>query len=242
MLSEVTIVGTAHNEASNVSDYINLILELRKYFSVAFDFVFVSNGSEDNTFEDARLKTQGVNKCRVVENEFAGGYGDGLKRALFECNTQYIFIIPTDLQYSLQDCIQVLEQFSLAKNLSQSLAILTFRIKRFDSNWAKFRGRLWRIYVNHVFNLPKYFDPASQLKILPLDLALLCKSRNFIWDVESAVRLARLGVTVNFVDVSLHKRKKGSSSLPRQMFASEKLALKSIRQLKRQFYSENCQL
>lgn len=106
MLSEVTIVGTAHNEASNVSDYINLILELRKYFSVAFDFVFVSNGSEDNTFEDARLKTQGVNKCRVVENEFAGGYGDGLKRALFECNTQYIFIIPTDLQYSLQDCIK----------------------------------------------------------------------------------------------------------------------------------------
>jgi glycosyltransferase involved in cell wall biosynthesis len=234
MLSELTIVSSARNERENVDLFVELVRELRIHFAYPIKVVIVDNGSSDGTYQKLSEISNSLMGFRAVRNETPGGYGDGIGLALSLCQTKYALIVPSDLQYRTQDCIKVLEAFLGLNSSSSSVAIFTFRRNRFDSAFARKRGEIWRYLCIKMLRLPSYFDPASQLKILPIDISMNCKSHNFIWDIESTWRVYNFQASIFMVDVTLYDRTKGESSLSAIFFVSELVALRSLITLRRQ--------
>lgn len=228
MKSNISIVTTAKNETLNVEGWTDLVMKLRKHFQYEFKLVWVDNDSSDDTYHKALQKASDIDSFSVLINSNAGGYGDGIRYALSNCQTEYALVVPSDLQYSFEDCAQVISRFLGQEGTGRVGSILTFRKQRLDSRFNWVRGHAWRILSSTILNLPYRYDPASQLKLIRKDLGLKCRTSNFVWDIETTLVCYQENEDLAIVDVTLHKRTGGISSLPKLPFLAELQALRSL--------------
>lgn len=233
---KISIVTTALNESDNISDFMGLIASLRKLFEQDFQVVFVDNGSSDST--QSLLETFAAldRDLHLVTNSVGSLYADGIEEALKNSSTDYNLLVPSDMQFSLSDIEKVLVAFSriTGGGTDKHHFIFTQRVVRNDGRYNKWRGNLWRSLVTSLFGIDKSLDPASQLRIVCRDCVNGGAARNFLWDIETAVRFTQGSTKWSQVGVTFNSRLKGQSTLGTNRLKAEisafigllKLALK----------------
>jgi glycosyltransferase involved in cell wall biosynthesis len=224
-----------HNEAENVELFLQLYESICKHFSFEFSIVIVNNASTDDTLRKLNAISRRFPKMDVVDNPYGKGYGDGVQFGLQKCQTQYALIITSDLQYSYSDAITLIELFiQLVCTSPKQFSIQTNRRRRLDGFYSGIRGRCWKRVLNTLFHFPHYFDPASQLKIVPVDTAIRCKSSDFTWDIEQILVARNQNLQMEVVPISFYPRKFGKSSLSQGILSAEFTAFNRLRN----FYNE----
>ena len=219
-LSRITICTTMFNEENNVRDFLQIINGIREFFHFNFPLIIVNNGSTDATqkmLDDFVPKTANTT---LLFNP-GTGYGDGVCAALKTAMTDYALLITSDLQYSYADATRMIEKFLQFYDKSDYFCLLSNRETRLDSLYQVLRGRLWKWLLIKIFGLPNNFDPASQLKIVPVGLSLSLTSRDFIWDIEQVLTCIRRNIETEVIPVSFFPRKNGKSSLSGGFFKAE---------------------
>lgn len=220
---KINIVTTALNESENIPDFMGLIMSLRNFFEQDFEVVFVDNGSIDSTQSSLANFTALDKNLYVVTNSVGSLYADGIEAALKNSTTDYSLLMPSDMQFSLSDIKKVLVAF---KDITQNgddkhHFIFTQRVIRNDGQYRKWRGNLWRSIVISLFGIDKSLDPASQLRIVCRDCVDGGAARNFLWDIETAVRFTKRSSKWSQVGVTLNPRLKGQSTLGTNQLKAE---------------------
>ena len=212
---KINIVTTALNESDNIPDFMDLIASLRNFFEQNFEVVFVDNGSSDSTHPLLANFTALDRNLYLVTNSVGSMYADGVEAALRNSTTDYSLLMPSDMQFSLSDIKKVLVAFNeiTQKGNDKHHFIFTKRVIRNDGRYRKWRGNLWRGVVTSLFRIDKSLDPASQLRIVCRDCVNGRVARNFLWDIETAVRFMKGSTKWSQVGVTLNPRLKGQSTL-----------------------------
>ena len=233
---KISIVTTALNESDNIPDFMGLIASLRNLFDQDFQVVFVDNGSSDSTQSVLENFTALDNHLYLVTNSVGSLYADGIEAALRNSSTDYNLLVPSDMQFSLSDIEKVLVEFSRITRggTDKHHFIFTQRVVRNDGQYNKWRGNLWKSLVTSLFGIDKSLDPASQLRIVCRDCVNGGAARNFLWDIETAVRFIQGSTKWSQVGVTFNSRLKGQSTLGTNRLKAEisaficllKLALK----------------
>ena len=220
---KINIVTTALNESENIPDFMDLIASLRNFFEQDFQVVFVDNGSSDSTQSLLANFTVLDRDLYLITNLVGSLYADGIEAALRNSSTNYSLLIPSDMQYSLSDIKKVLVAFNeiTRKGDDKHHFIFTQRVIRNDGQYRKWRGNLWRVLVTSLFGIDKSLDPASQLRIVCRDCVNGGVARNFLWDIETAVRFTKGSTKWSQVGVTLNPRLKGQSTLGTNQLKAE---------------------
>jgi glycosyltransferase involved in cell wall biosynthesis len=226
-------VSTAYNESDNLYDLFRLIEEIRLHFGFCFPAIIVDNESKDGSYEKMREIASQSRGYSVVKNSDSMGYGDGVRFGLENSESEMTLVLPSDLQYSAADCISVIDTYLANSSNEASPSVLTFRRQRLDSKYNRVRGFIWRHFCCWILKIPRNYDPASQLKLIPTMVGLKCESHNFIWDIESTYTIVSNYNSNLVVDVCLYQRTKGKSTLSASIFVAEFRALKSLLSLRR---------
>jgi glycosyltransferase involved in cell wall biosynthesis len=212
---KINIVTTALNESDNIPDFMGLIASLRNFFDQDFQVVFVDNGSSDSTQSLLADFTALDRNLHLVTNSVGSLYADGIEAALKNSSTDYSLLVPSDMQFSLSDIKKVLVAFTgiTRGGSDKHHFIFTQRVVRNDGQYKKWRGNLWRGLVTSLFGIDKSLDPASQLRIVCRDCVNGGVARNFLWDIETAVRFTKGSTKWSQVGVTFNSRLKGQSTL-----------------------------
>jgi glycosyltransferase involved in cell wall biosynthesis len=212
---KINIITTALNESDNIPDFMGLIASLRNFFEQDFQVVFVDNGSSDSTQSQLANFATLDKDLYLVTNSVGSLYADGIEAALKNSTTDYSLLVPSDMQFSLSDIKKVLIAFDeiTGKGNDKHHFIFTQRVIRNDGQYKKWRGNLWRGLVTSLFGIDKSLDPASQLRIVCRDCVTGGVARNFLWDIETAVRFTKGSTKWSQVDVTFNSRLKGQSTL-----------------------------
>lgn len=158
----LTVIMPAYNEADGISDAVN---EVRTEVLDIVDnsrLLVVNDGSKDNT--GAILDELAKSDPRVhVLHKTNGGHGPALVKALNQADSEYVFLVDSDMQIPLS-CFQTMWNLT-----SQYDAVLGVRQKRDD---PKFRIILSR-FIGHVLRTMfgvSLVDANAPCKVLRLQI------------------------------------------------------------------------
>lgn len=116
--NQVSVIIPAFNEEDNISDLVDSLIKLESdYLDYNFQFVFVNDGSTDNTEKTLVEKTKLLHDFKIVNQYFNKGLTYSLKNGVKHAKHKFIFFLPADLQYSptiIPDFLQkVLEGYDI---------------------------------------------------------------------------------------------------------------------------------
>lgn len=106
----LTVVITAYNEESNVTECLTLMQDFLKKNVRKFEIIFVNDGSTDNTLGEAR-KLEST-QVRIIDQEVNSGTGAGVKEALKIAQHDFYCWFPCDLEIMPGELAHALEELA----------------------------------------------------------------------------------------------------------------------------------
>lgn len=229
----LTVAATFYNEEGNISS----LEQMYKAFCQVdpeIQFVFVDNNSADNTYNRLVTSFGSCENVILLSNRKSAGYGDGVRSALSVIHEGYVLLFPGDFQFSIDELLRFLTYWKTNCQSQHHMSVLTQRIRQ-DGVYAALRGKVWRLLVCKMFQIPGRFDPASQLKILCVDCIPSCTETTFTYDIELAYKLTSKvsKVKLETFRVKFSPRIDGKSSIHRGIIKTELHVLISAMQLRK---------
>lgn len=206
--SNLTIVIPCFNEAGSLPD---LVQRCKRIVSEhAIEFIFVDNGSKDETPEIFHSLLGNEPKLRAILLPENLGYGGGILAGLVQAETEFIGWTHADLQTDPEDVVKALWILE-DPNTSRNVIIKGCRKGRpwgnvfFTFGMSVFESLLFREVIRDVNAQPTIFrrDFFLQWKDVPTDFAL---------DLYVYVTAKKMGIQVRRFDVSFVSRKHGVSN------------------------------
>lgn len=205
---KLSIVLPCYNEAKNIS----LIYEKLKMLEInpqELEFVFVNNGSYDNS-ADILLKIKShfefVKILTIDENK---GYGFGIISGLKECTGEFVGWTHSDMQTDIDD---ILVAYGLLRKLkfNKNIYIKGKREGRplYDQFFTKSMSVFGSIFLKH-----RFVDISAQPNIIhkSLFLAWGVPPRDYLFDLFAMYKAGQLGLELVRFPVLFPYRKYGKS-------------------------------
>ncbi len=197
----------AYNEEENIKE---AILACEKFFSslppIDFEIIVINDGSLDKTGEilDGLKKT--LPRLRVFHHSKNQGMGKAIKTGVGEAQSEFIFVIPSDLQFDIKEFEGFLPY------LDKNDLVIGYRLNRDYNFYRRFNTVVYLFLINLLFGL-NVKDP-SWVKLFRKKVFEEAKvsSNGFFWDVEFLIKARRNGCDIKEIGTHSFKRKKGKSS------------------------------
>ena len=155
----VDIVIPFYNEEKNILNVYDDVKRMERLFHIK-NFIFVDNGSNDNSkkiFNDLKERDH---KIKILEIEKNIGYGYGIKKGLLESKSDYILINHSDGQFDTFSYFMT--HLYEIKNMIIADSIFSFRINRpFKQKLITYILRLFLSFLN--FKKIKEFNGQPKL-------------------------------------------------------------------------------
>ena len=201
----ISIVIPAYNEAESLSELVSRIEAAMKQHKTRFEYVFINDGSTDQTEKALRaLQKKTVRPMTVVHLRKRSGKSAALDAGFQESSGDIIVTIDADLQDDPDEIMTVVSPLSDGNDL-----VVGWRKDRRDS-----RGKL---HVSHLFNwaVSTFFG----LKLHDMNSGLKAMRRSVIEEIRLYGELHRFipvlaasrGFVVSEVPVNHYGRKYGKS-------------------------------
>lgn len=206
--SKLTIVIPCFNEARSLRDLIEKCQEIVSEHAV--EFIFVDNGSNDETQEIFHSLLKNEPKLRAILLPENQGYGGGILAGLAHAETEFIGWTHADLQTDPADAVKALRILD-DPNTPKNVLVKGRRMGRslgsvfFTFGMSMFETLLFRTIIRDVNAQPTIFrrDFFLKWKDAPTDFAL---------DLYAYVTAKTMGFQVRRFEVPFVTRKHGVSN------------------------------
>ena len=215
----VSIIIPLYNEEDNVnkyeSDLFPVVEAIASTHGVTFDFIFVNDGSKDETLEKINAIAARRSDVVVLNHEINQGMGAALKTGFAHVNSDLIITMDSDLTFRPDDIPALLEAYdrdhpecvSGSPYLQRGLMEEVAPVRLFFSKSVNFMYRILLRYpitcVSPIFRLYR----TETIKNLEIE------SENFEINAEIISKCLISGYRVVEVPVKLHKRRYGESKI-----------------------------
>nr|WP_320162188.1 glycosyltransferase [uncultured Methanoregula sp.] len=215
----ISVIIPLYNEQDNIvhytTDLFPIIDNIGKNAGERIEYVFVDDGSRDETVKAIRMITEGRTDSRILVHAKNSGMGSAIKTGLSACSGDLVVTMDADLTFRPVDVAKLIEKYqethadcvSGSPYLGEGLMEEVTPFRLFMSKSVNF---LYRILlgkgitcVSPVFRLYKR-SVLNRIKI---------SSRNFEINAEILSKLIIGGSKVAEVPVPLLKRKYGESKI-----------------------------
>ena len=216
----ISIVIPCYNEEENINTYENtlfpIIEEISQRYNEKFEYIFVNDGSKDNTLKALSKLAEKHTDVKVVSHDINRGIGAAIKTGISAVSGEYAVFLDSDLTYRPADisilldeieknpnidCVSAspysnnenVENVSMIRLLPSKTVNCIYRVL-LSTKLTCFSG-IFRIYKSNV------------LKSINIE------SNNFDVCAEIISKLIIKGYTITEVAVTLHNREYGESKL-----------------------------
>lgn len=217
--SMISIIFPLFNERENVihynKDLFPIIDDIGKKFGESFEFVFVDDGSRDDTVERLKETCAGRSDVKIIRHEKNRGMGNAIKSGLVSCSGDIVITMDADLTFRPADVAKLIEKFQethadcisgspyLEKGLMEDVA--PFRLLM-----SKSVNFLYRVLLGSRITC---VSPIFRLYTHNILHEMHISSKNFEINAEIISKMIITGKVVVEVPVPLLKRKYGKSKI-----------------------------
>lgn len=97
-MEKVSIVIPAYNEAGHIVNNINEVIRVFNDFKYEYEIIIVDDGSNDNTYEEAKKAADQYKNVIVRKNQRNYGKGRALKKGVRFASGDYIVLLDADME------------------------------------------------------------------------------------------------------------------------------------------------
>lgn len=208
MLSGISIIVPAFNEAPNMEDAVRQILAGMPSMVKSFELIIVDDGSTDSTGGIIRGLAGCDNRIRAVCHERNEGKGAAWASGLRQASMQWVLFMDADLQIDISELPPFL---SMAGEYD---AVIGYRAGRRDSVFRRLFSKAYGLLVLFFlgFRVKDINCPFKLIrKGMLTDIEL--RSRGFLIDAEIIYRIRKKGNRIKELAVVCHPRSKGRSKV-----------------------------
>lgn len=215
----ISIIFPLFNERENVIHYNNdlfpVIDAIGKKFNESFEFIFIDDGSHDDTVERITETCSGRSDVKIIRHEKNRGMGNAIKTGLASCNNELVITMDADLTFRPEDVAKLIGKFRethadcisgspyLAPGLMEDVA--PFRLLM-----SKSVNFLYRVLLGSQITC---VSPIFRLYKRSILMEMQISSKNFEINAEIISKMIIHGNVVVEVPVPLLKRKYGESKI-----------------------------
>lgn len=111
----ISIIVPLYNERENVvhydQDFFPVIDEISRKMGETFTFIFVDDGSRDDTVEQLKIVARNRSDILILEHGVNRGMGNAIKTGLAACNSELVVTMDSDLTFRPEDVSKLIEKF-----------------------------------------------------------------------------------------------------------------------------------
>ena len=203
----ISVVIPAYNEADNIINTINIVVDTLKTLKVKWEIVVVNDGSNDETkvlVDNLKLKQDDL---RIISHEKNRGYGAALKTGFSSAKNDYIILFPGDNQFYFSQVHYLIEASKDAD------IVAGYRVDRKDDLRRKINAFIFNTSVMLFFGLGiKDIDCGFKLykKKVFDDIELSCDGA--LIDTEILCKTKQKGFRIKQVPLKHKARLHGDST------------------------------
>ena len=195
----VSVVSSFYNESRNIDRFWRQLNELTKYLNIK-EFIFVDNGSNDNTLEKLNCLALKDSRVTCTRNENPTCYSKGFSSGISLVNSEYTLITHSDCQINIDTTIKRWLESSLERKLdfqtNSKLCIFSYRLNR--PPLSQLLSYVNNTFAKTILSWPLLIDFNAQPKIIHSSLI-----KSFYFDKGYLFDLALL----NWLNKLKNKRK-----------------------------------
>jgi len=159
---KLSIVVPCYNEEKNVNLFYNEFVKVFKNFKNNYEFVFVNDGSKDNTFAELKkIYEKGKENVKVVNFSRNFGKEAAMYAGLTEADGDYISIVDADLQQRPE---VLLEMFNFLINNQSYDCVAAFQESRREGKVLQFFKRCFYGLINKISDV-EFVQGASDFRV-----------------------------------------------------------------------------
>jgi dolichol-phosphate mannosyltransferase len=215
----ISIIVPLYNERENVlhypEDFFPVVEDLSRKTGEMFSYIFVDDGSKDDTVAQVKAVAQGRSDITLLEHGINRGMGNAIKTGLGACTSELVVTMDSDLTFRPEDIGKLIEKYRetgadcisgspyMEKGLMEE--VTPFRLFLSASVNFMYRCLLGKkiTSVSPIFRLYKREELAK----------LTISSSNFEINAEIVSKLLIAGKNVVEIPVPLLRRKYGYSKI-----------------------------
>jgi dolichol-phosphate mannosyltransferase len=215
----ISLIFPLYNERDNVTHYpadlFPIIDDIAQKTNERFEFIFIDDGSRDDTVEQLREITLGRRDVKILVHKKNSGMGTAIKTGLLASRADLIITMDADLTFRPVDVIKLIEKYreTNADCISGSPYLengLMEEVTPFRLLMSKTVNFLYRMLLgSRITCVSPIFRLYKRKILIEMDIT----SRNFEINAEIISKLLIQGKTVVEVPVPLLKRKFGESKI-----------------------------
>lgn len=193
-MKKVSVILPIYNEAKHIDTTLKSLLKFSKCYP-NYSFILVNDGSADETQEilDKQLKITNISQIQVISYQPDRGKGNAVKVGVENADGDYICYIDSDLAYSLEHLILLVEKLEYFDIVIGCRNLVPNNFKFFSLR-RMIAGKIFNCLSRAILDLP-FEDMQAGIKGFHKDVAnKLFKRqllRGFSFDVE-LIYLAKL--------------------------------------------------
>ena len=205
--TSVSVVVPSLNEALNITNTINTVLEAAKSTQTDVEIIVVNDGSQDDTGPIADKAAKTDSRIIVLHNDTPTGLGSSYSKGVRAASKEYVTMIPGDDETPIETVSKIMES---SKDVD---LVLTYIVNTEVRAWSrripsKLFVWLVRIISGH---RAKYFNGNNSLRREILK-SIPMESSGHIYMALTVVRLLNHGCNHKEVGVWLQPRGSGATN------------------------------
>ena len=215
----ISIIIPLFNERENVihynQDLFPVIEDIACKTNEKFNYIFVDDGSKDDTIEQLQKITERRSDVKILKHEVNRGMGSAIMTGLSTCESELIITMDADLTFRPVDILKLVEKYheTHADCISGSPYLekgLMEEVTPFRLLMSKSVNFLYRLLLGSKITC---VSPIFRLYKRSVLIEMKISSRNFEINAEIISKLLIEGKKVVEVPVPLLKRKYGESKI-----------------------------
>ena len=111
----ISIIIPLYNERENIihynQDLFPVIEAIAQKTGETFNYIFVDDGSQDDTVEQLQKITKGRSDIKILQHGVNRGMGNAIKTGLSVCDDYFVITMDSDLTFRPEDITKLIEKY-----------------------------------------------------------------------------------------------------------------------------------
>jgi glycosyltransferase involved in cell wall biosynthesis len=162
---DVTVIFPAYNEVENIPGCYDEIAPVLTAAKLDWEFIFVDDGSSDDTWDAIRLLSEKDSRIRGLRHRRNSGKAAALANGITYARGRIVAICDADLQYDALDVLRVIEQAGVGFE-----AVTAAKVLRKDPLSKRLPSKFFNVFVRRMTGVQLH-DMNAGLKAFSYDAA-----------------------------------------------------------------------
>ena len=202
-----SVIIPCYNEGGNVHALVDLLTRLNGQYEI--QWIFVENGSRDNTRAELELACDGKSNFTIAYVDHNQGYGYGIQQGLKKADGDYIGWLHADMQIAPKEIIRFMQiaemhpaEFLFLKGKRENRSLMDYF---FTTCMTLYASAMIGVWMYDIGAIPVLFHRSllSKMKEIPYDFSI----ETYVY-----AKAKKAGFSVYRYRVKQHVRKQGQSS------------------------------